>query len=402
MKRNMKITSQYRKKLLYVIGQYHFLPSNVTMIVSAYPFFENEEKLNTTYRHMSEKHLVQKIKTLNTSGLTRNQKDTIVATELGKKVMTANDIKTNQLAEGKKASTKQRALYYAAECEIFFRAFCESTNDKFKNYLNRQMIQFALKNSKIINKKILLAIKGTRVYGLWKTPNRYFRFYNVQEYNIRLITAQEENLVTALCTTQNITENEIGDSILLAKNVETINKYIDVPNEQELEKKVLETKYSRNTNRIFDVSGTYYDFEHLKYFVYNSPEQTYILNFLLYSNVRKSNEHSNLEHLIQRYIIALNPNRHFIAKKYGNTVYESDEEIAFEIVTQELNKLKGIVVNVKAMRNGYFNEKRKIVIYGCDFNKKLYNRLFSKYGNIEFRYLNKNKLLEYVKARVDE
>ena len=125
-------------------------------------------------------------------------------------------------------------------------------------------------------------------------------FLQCSEYNIRLITAQEENLVTALCTTQNITENEIGDSILLAKNVETINKYIDVPNEQELEKKVLETKYSRNTNRIFDVSGTYYDFEHLKYFVYNSPEQTYILNFLLYSNVRKSNEHSNLEHLIQR------------------------------------------------------------------------------------------------------
>ena len=98
----------------------------------------------------------------------------------------------------------------------------------------------------------------------------------------------------------------------------------------------------------------------------------------------------------------MNPNRHFIARKYGNTVYESNEEIAFEIVTQELNKLKGIVVNIKAMRNGYFNEKRKIVIYGCDFNKKLYNRLFSKYENIEFRYLNKNELLEYVKARANE
>jgi hypothetical protein len=59
-------------------------------------------------------------------------------------------------------------------------------------------------------------------------------------------------------------------------------------------------------------------------------------------------------------------------------------------------------VNIKAMRNGYFNEKRKIVIYGCDFNKKLYNRLFSKYENIEFRYLNKNELLEYVKARANE
>ena len=96
MKRNMKITSQYRKKLLYVIGQYHFLPSNVTMIVSAYSFFENEKKFNIAYKHLAEKQLVQKIKTLNTSGLTRNQKDTIVATELGKKVMTANDIKTNQ------------------------------------------------------------------------------------------------------------------------------------------------------------------------------------------------------------------------------------------------------------------------------------------------------------------
>lgn len=402
MKLNMKITSQYRKNLLYVIGQYHFLPSNVTMIISAYPFFENEEKFNITYRHMSEKHLVQKIKTLNTTKSIKNQKDTIITTELGNLAMVNNDIKTNPLADGKITSTKQRTLYYTAECEIFFRAFCESANSKFKNYLNRQMIQFALKNSKIINKKILLAIKGTRVYGLWKTPNRYFRFYNVQEYNIRLITAQEENLVTALCTTQNITENEIGDSILLAKNVETINKFIDVVNEEELEKKVLETKYSRNTNRIFDVSGTYYDFEHLKYFVYNSPEQTFILNFLLYSNVRKSNEHSNLEHLIQRYIIALNPNRHFTVKKYGNTAYETDEEIAFEVVTQELNKLKGVIVNVKAMRSGQLNEKRKIVIYGCDFNKKLYNRLFSKYENIEFRYLDKNELLEDIKSRVDE
>lgn len=77
MKLNMKITSQYRKNLLYVIGQYHFLPSNVTMIVSAYPFFENEEKLNTTYRHMSEKHLVQKIKTLNTTKSIKYKKSTI-------------------------------------------------------------------------------------------------------------------------------------------------------------------------------------------------------------------------------------------------------------------------------------------------------------------------------------
>ena len=372
----MIIKSKYKKFLLTLVGKYKILPatkSSIKILLNFFPCLESEKKFESAYRHLREAKLLRKISLFDNEGNTR---DAIEITQKGINTLKENGIDVEKMrksiyAKNSNIKTKQ-LLYKTAETDIFFRgASKENSNLKF---LDRDsLIDVPKKNRTWENAE---QYKGARINGLLYTGYNFLPVYNVKNSNIKINPNTETGFINGVLTSFGYVANK-DEKIILADSIEIIDKTI-------LSKEFKIENSDKKKNSIFQKSTYSKD---VKIFLFlNNIEQQKLVKLLHFQD---------FDVLIKSYIeiefgIENNEKRiDFNNILFGDlSIYESETEVGFCIIRQELNYINRLYRLLNSVRDKIEKGKRKLVVYGLPCNKALYNKVFERFPYTEFREIN--------------
>lgn len=407
-----RINSNYRKTVLEIIGKFKIVPNNLKMIVRAYPELESVKKLNKTYTHLQEEGILEKINCLKYGKRKGNHKDAIKATRKGMVMIQYNKIPFNKLLQQYSLSIDaKQALYYSAEAELFYLSYLnyEKQIEIDEKYINRKTLLEFIKYRE--GDKNITPIAASRACGILQTANRYFPVYNLQEHNIRVVERAEELMNRYIENAIGMTPEQSSDIVMLSKDISVLRKMI-APNDFEFPKinygkneEFCANGYMKKTRYLFIPNAREQAFK--KYIIFiGKEEQEKLFNFLPLSKPRENAEGlGTAETLTQKYIVEkiIENGEQLVKKEYPASCCETEENIYFNIAQQEMNELERVYIAIREMReNKMKNETRRVIVFGIETNRIIFDQLYSKFDNVEFKPLDESDLIGTLKNLVEE
>lgn len=381
----MIIKSKYRKNLLTLAGIYRILPANknnIQILIKSFPFLENEKKFESAYRHLREAKLLKKISLFDNEG---NTKDAIEIAQKGINTLKENgiDIKNYQKTIYEKntnLSTKQ-LLYKTAQADIFFKSAL-NRNNKLQYSSRDQLIDYSKKKNTWENVK---QFRGARLNGLFYNGCKLIPIYNVKNKNIKINPNTETGFINGILGAL-VKSLNVNERIILADNIDIIDKTILMKDFKfDKSDKKQESIYKEatilNKDKLFLLINKYEQLNILDYFYFKE------FNFLVkvYAQVRLGIGIDEEQDKYYYYHGAL-------------AIYETDTEVGFCIIQQELHALKRLYNTLCSNSKKLNPDAKKFVMYGLSCNKEIYDKLFANFSNVEFREINNADLWELLIA----
>lgn len=234
-------------------------------------------------------------------------------------------------------------------------------------------------------------ISNARMCGVLSMDETVLPVYNIKDRNIAISYLREKTYSDRVATFLN-KENLFPDKrILLADSFDVLERFYDMIFDERISK-----IYSANLvvpdekNKPIFERYSYRNDDKVYLFV-NIPNQTNLIDLFT---------EQELERNIKNYIKGINygkinspenENKKIKTTYYKLSTYETNDEVGFEFVQQELHKIFQTVVLLKEyMEKGV--EPRKIKIYGLKENHPIFDILFARYPNTEFIEIEKEDI----------
>lgn len=375
-------------KLLELTAKYKVLPMRFDLLMTLFPEFKCKKSIDKSYYdQLQRKGLLKKS---NLTGCLRNQHDCYSLTKEGleycRKTGLISHDKNNR--DFKWNSDQNKLIYRNAETRLFVDAYFKylKNNSDFNSELfiaREAIVKYMRQMSN--NSKLEFEYRSFRSNGLFILKNRIIPIYNLLNSNILLVNSMENKVLkTFLKSKFNLAPNKINDEydqFLLAQDYSILDKLI-------LSNGVVFnlSHAGQQKKNIFNKKENPYSFLDTKkqYLIVSKPEQFEVLELF-----RLGLSDQLLKDVIRNRIA-----KELIARDYGVTekevleshpqlvVYETDNEIGFEIFKQELHHLNLLYELFTELSK---SNNKKLVVYGLKSNKPIYDELFSSIANSEFR-----------------
>ena len=359
--------------------------ASINNLLLGNPEFESKEKFCRVVQRLYEDGYLTKTKVENDDGkkcacLMITKKGVSVLKEtLGEKFEL--DCLMDRKINNRINTKMKRKKYKMTEAELFFKAGTKNTKDiKYfsKDYLLNLVV---LANKEEMVKEYYAA----RVDGFVFAREKFIPVYNVDKTNIRILTRTETNFLDVMSELFR-TEQTLNEKRILFTNS------FDFLDDDFLGKVFLDSRKCNNqigesrgvkTETIFPKEDA--RFRQQTHLLYNWEDQLKLIPFLVY-NEKELNE------ILRPYILNMVKGKELLPDKdYAQAIYETNEEIGIQIVSQDLYKMYKLkkIIDYE-IRKG--EEKRTFVFYGDETNLMIYLKFYSEFYNTLFRELNLNEI----------
>ena len=320
------------------------------------------------------------------------KKDCIMLDTFGKKecLKISNDSKSSQYTSLRNNELEKRKRKFKMnEAEIFFLIGTKKNQGTDFKYISKDMITNASKDSGEWNR--FKSVANVRMCGVLSVNETVLPVYNIKNHNIGISYLREKTYSDRVATFLN-KENLFPDErILLADSFDILERFYDMIFDERLSKVYsVNLGVSDEKNKPIFERYSYRNDDKVYLFV-NIPDQTNLIDLFT---------EQELERNIKNYIKGINyekihslenENKKIETTYYKLSTYETNNEVGFEFVQQELHKIFQTVVLLKEyMEKGI--EPRKIKIYGLKENYPIFETLFARYPNTEFVEIKKEKI----------
>lgn len=348
--------NEYWINVFKLLAVYKYIPNNMELIVKAYPQLKPASRLLNTIRRMKQEGYVERLAI--GDGNLKHEKDTIRLTKKGYAVLKKEKIKSNTKAKNRKTENQVEQQRRLSELDIFMRGAIEKSDDKYFK------LKFTDRDT-ILNRRRkkdgdIRQYFATRMHGVIETDDNIIPVYHIGLRNMQINKRAEKSLYKVLCNEAQ-KDKENMKQILFGKNVKVLEKlFNDYDNERSI--------FRPN--------------EFVKsYLILNTLKQQVLVELFRYEGIE-----------------TMFNDRGTVKKKYRRvSTYETEEEIGVNLIQQELHQMYKLKAVIEKIENGEIEEYRHFVVYATD--KSVYDALYGKYDNLEFREVSMYEVLYYALGR---